>query len=303
MCGIVGFAAKRADGRRQLGRLVAPMLACMGDRGPDSAGLAVFSEEGDPRRYRYSLFAADGTDWDGLAGRFPDGSVEAIGRCAVLSTAAAPDQVGAALAARPERIDTFGYGRRMRVYKDAGHPRELIAAYRLDRVAGSHCVGHTRMATESAVTPAHSHPFTAGADFCLVHNGSISNPWQIRRRLRRFGIDFDTDNDTEAACRYLQWRMREGATIEAAIAGAFGDLDGFFTLLIGTADRLVLVRDAFACKPAVAAETDDYVAIGSEFRTLAHLPGIEHANLFEPAPEEIYSWSVPAPGRAAAGGS
>lgn len=303
MCGIVGFAAKRADGRRQLGRLVAPMLACMGDRGPDSAGLAVFSEQGDPRRYRYSLFAEGGTDWDGLAGRFPDGNVEAIGRCAVLSTSAAPDQVGPELAARPEPIAIFGYGRRMRVYKDAGHPRELIAAYRLDRVAGSHCVGHTRMATESAVTPAHSHPFTAGADFCLVHNGSISNPWQIRRRLRRFGIDFDTDNDTEAACRYLQWRMREGATIEAAIAGAFADLDGFFTLLIGTADRLVLVRDAFACKPAVAAETDDYVAIGSEFRTLAHLPGIEHANLFEPAPEEIYSWSVPAPGRAAAGGS
>lgn len=303
MCGIVGFAAKRADGRRQLGRLVAPMLACMGDRGPDSAGLAVFSEQGDPRRYRYSLFAEGGTDWDGLAGRFPDGNVEAIGRCAVLSTSAAPDRVGPELAARPEPIAIFGYGRRMRVYKDAGHPRELIAACRLDRVAGSHCVGHTRMATESAVTPAHSHPFTAGADFCLVHNGSISNPWQIRRRLRRFGIDFDTDNDTEAACRYLQWRMREGATIEAAIAGAFADLDGFFTLLIGTADRLVLVRDAFACKPAVAAETDDYVAIGSEFRTLAHLPGIEHANLFEPAPEEIYSWSVPAPGRAAAGGS
>ena len=304
MCGIVGFAAKRADGRRRLGRLVAPMLACMGDRGPDSAGLAVFAEHGDPRRYRYSLFAAGGADWDGVAGRLPDARVDAIGRCALLTTAAAPEQVGTALAARPEPIDTFGYGRRMRVYKDAGHPRDLIAAYRLDRVQGSHCVGHTRMATESAVTPAHSHPFTAGADFCLVHNGSISNPWQIRRRLRRFGIEFDTDNDTEAACRYLQWRMSEGATIEAAIADAFGELDGFFTLLIGTADRLVLVRDAFACKPAVAAETDDYVAIGSEFRTLAHLPGIEHATLFEPAPEEIYSWTVPATaGRAAAGGA
>ena len=292
MCGIVGFAAKRPADRKRLGRLVAPMLACMGDRGPDSAGLAVFSEDGDPELYRYSLFSAAEVDWDDLAGRFPGARVDAVGRCATLSTAATPAAVDSELAARPEPIDTFGYGRRMRVYKDAGHPRELIETYRLEQVAGSHCVGHTRMATESAVTPAHSHPFTAGADFCLVHNGSISNPWQIRRRLRRFGIAFETDNDTEAACRYLQWRMSEGATIEAAIAEAFGDLDGFFTLLIGTADRLVLVRDAFACKPAVAAETDDYVAIGSEFRTLAHLPGIEHANLFEPAPEEVYSWSV-----------
>lgn len=292
MCGIVGFAAKRPADRQRLGKLVAPMLSCMGDRGPDSAGLAVFSEDGDPKRYRYSLFCGGEVDWEDLAGRFQEARIDAIGRCATLSTTAAPDAVASEIAQRPERIDTFGYGRCMRVYKDAGHPRDLIVTYRLDRVSGSHCVGHTRMATESAVTPAHSHPFTAGADFCLVHNGSISNPWQIRRRLRRYGIAFDTDNDTEAACRYLQWRMSEGATIEAAIAEAFGDLDGFFTLLIGTSDRLVLVRDPFACKPAVAAETDDYIAIGSEFRTLAHLPGIEHANLFEPAPEEIYSWSV-----------
>ena len=293
MCGIIGFAAKRAEDRRRLGELIAPMLTCMGDRGSDSAGLAVFSDAPDPSLYRYSLFSdRDGVGWEDLAAGFDGARIDPIGRCATLSTTASPEEVTAAVAERPEPIQFFGYGRSMRVYKDAGHPAELIATYRLDQVQGSHCVGHTRMATESAVTPAHSHPFTAGADFCLVHNGSISNPWQIRRRLRRFGIEFDTDNDTEAACRYLQWRMSEGDTIEAAIAGAFGDLDGFFTLLIGTADRLVLVRDAFACKPAVAAETDDYIAIGSEFRTLAHLPGIEHANLFEPAPEEIYSWSV-----------
>ena len=292
MCGIVGFVAKRPADRQILGQLVAPMLSCMGDRGPDSAGLAVFSEDGDPEVYRYSLFSGSPVNWDDLAGRFEGAHIDAIGRCATLFTRVTPEEVESEITGWPERIDTFGYGVRMQVYKDAGHPRDLIKTYRLDQVAGSHCVGHTRMATESAVTPAHSHPFTAGADFCVVHNGSISNPWQIRRRLRRFGIGFETDNDTEAACRYLQWRISDGMTIESAISEAFSDLDGFFTLLIGTADRLVLVRDAFACKPAVAAETDDYVAIGSEFRTLAHLPGIEHADLFEPAPEEIYSWSV-----------
>ena len=55
---------------------------------------------------------------------------------------------------------------------------------------------------------------------------------------------------------------------------------------------MVLVRDAFACKPAVAAETDDYVAVSSEFRSLAHLPNIKSANVFEPAPEQIYSWTL-----------
>ena len=148
------------------------------------------------------------------------------------------------------------------------------------------------MATESAVSPAHAHPFTAGEDFCLVHNGSLSNPYSIRRKLERLGITFETDNDTEAACRFLEWRMREGETLEQAINQAFLELDGFFTLLMATADQLVLVRDAFACKPAVVAETDDYVAISSEYRALAHLPGINQARIFEPLPERIYSWNV-----------
>jgi glutamate synthase domain-containing protein 1 len=148
------------------------------------------------------------------------------------------------------------------------------------------------MATESAVSPAHAHPFTAGEDFCLVHNGSLSNPHSVRRKLEKRGIRFETDNDTEAACRFLEWRMSEGESLESALEQAFDELDGFYTLLMATGDKLVLVRDAFACKPAVAAETDDYVAISSEFRSLAHLPGVQQARLFEPTPQRIYSWSV-----------
>jgi glutamate synthase domain-containing protein 1 len=178
------------------------------------------------------------------------------------------------------------------MYKDAGHPRDISRRYHFGDLGGTHGVGHTRMATESAVSPAHAHPFTAGEDFCLVHNGSLSNPHSIRRKLEKRGIHFETDNDTEAACRFLEWRMSNGATLVDALHEAFIELDGFYTLLMATADQLVLVRDAFACKPAVAAETDDYVAIGSEFRSLAHLPGVKEARLFEPMPERIYSWNV-----------
>jgi amidophosphoribosyltransferase len=157
---------------------------------------------------------------------------------------------------------------------------------------GSHLVGHTRMATESAVTPAHAHPFTAGRDFCLVHNGSLSNPHLVRKKLEPLGIEFETDNDTEAACRFFEWRLREGDDLPTAVQRGFGELDGFFTFLMGTDRELLIVRDAFACKPAVVAESDDYVAIASEFRSLAHLPDIAHASLFEPKPEEIYSWRI-----------
>jgi len=148
------------------------------------------------------------------------------------------------------------------------------------------------MATESAVTPDRAHPFTAGEDFCLVHNGSLSNPNGVRRLLEPRGIKFETDNDTEAACRFLEWRLREGDDLHTALEKAFVALDGFYTFLMGTPTELALIRDPFACKPAVVAETDDFVAIASEFRSLAHLPGIEHATVFEPAPEEMYVWKI-----------
>jgi amidophosphoribosyltransferase len=180
----------------------------------------------------------------------------------------------------------------MGIYKDAGAPADIARRYNFSALSGSHAVGHTRMATESAVTPDRAHPFTAGEDFCLVHNGTISNPFMVRRMLEHQGIRFQTDNDTEAACRFLEWRLREGDTLEAALTRGFDELDGFYTFLIGTRDQLAIVRDAFACKPAVAAETDTYVAIASEFRALAHLPAIGSARLFEPMPEEIHSWSI-----------
>jgi amidophosphoribosyltransferase len=274
------------------------MLTCMGARGPDSAGLAVFAEPIDAGRRRLSLYTGcEDVDWSQLqesAQRDFQERIEVESRAnhAVLATAVNPSQIRRWLDERYPRLHLLSVGRSIDLFKDTGHPRELVDRYAFVRLSGTHAVGHTRMATESAVTPAHAHPFTAGEDFCLVHNGSLSNPNSIRRKLEKLGIHFETDNDTEAACRFLEWRMSEGDSLEAALAKGLVELDGFFTLLMATADKLVLVRDAFACKPAVAAETDDYVAISSEFRSLAHLPGIKEASIFEPEPERIYSWNV-----------
>ena len=196
----------------------------------------------------------------------------AKGNHAILISTDDPKKVAAAVAEHFPALHLLSVGRSIDVYKDVGHPAAVAERYAFKGLTGTHLVGHTRMATESAVTPAHAHPFTAGEDFCLVHNGSLSNPYSIRRKLEPLGIHFETDNDTEAACRYLEWRMREGDNLEAALESSFRELDGFFTFLIGTGDSLALVRDPFACKPAVVAETDDYVAIASEFRSLANCP-------------------------------
>ncbi len=296
MCGIVGFYGKTSKMREALGRSVAPMLVCMGDRGPDSTGLAVFSDSRNGNERSFSLYSADRSyGWQDLAEYFESecgAVVEWRSNHAVMRTDSDRDRVAAQLREHFPHIHLLCVGKKMNLYKDTGHPSEIVERYGLSSLQGSHCVGHTRMATESAVTPFHSHPFVAGEDFCIVHNGSLSNHHSLRRRLEKEGIQFETDNDTEAVCRLLQWRMREGDSIEEALQRAFFEVDGFYTLLIGTEDRLVLVRDAFACKPAVAAETAEYVAVGSEFRTLAHLPGIRDADLFEPAPEKIYSWNV-----------
>ena len=298
MCGIVGLLVKRPALRDSLGPWLSPMLACMGARGPDSAGLAVFADPVNGGLRRFSLYAGhEKVDWSQLQDSARHDLGERIDlntrdNHAVLTTAAEPPRVRRWLEDNYPRLHLLSVGRSIDLFKDTGHPRELVERYAFTRLSGTHAVGHTRMATESAVTPAHAHPFTAGEDFCLVHNGSLSNPNSIRRKLEKRSIRFETDNDTEAACRFLEWRMSEGDSLEAALEKGLLELDGFFTLLMATADKLVLVRDAFACKPAVAAETDDYVAISSEFRSLAHLPGVKDAEIFEPGPERIYSWNV-----------
>ena len=298
MCGIVGLLVKKPALRESLGALMVPMLIGMTERGPDSAGLAVYTSPVPDPQHKLSLYSGmHAVDWSQLLGSISNefeqhNEIAVHGNQAVLTTAADADQVVTWLKRHAPLVAVLSVGRSIDLYKDVGAPADIARRYRFAELHGTHLVGHTRMATESAVTPAHAHPFTAGRDFCLVHNGSLSNPHLVRKHLEPLGIEFETDNDTEAACRFFEWRLREGDDLEKAVERGFSQLDGFFTFLMGTETEMLIVRDAFACKPAVVAETDDYVAIASEFRSLAHLPDIGHATLFEPKPEEIYSWRI-----------
>ncbi len=181
-------------------------------------------------------------------------------------------------------------GQSIEILKGMGLPAEISSRFGLAGMKGSHIIGHTRMATESAVTMEGSHPFSTGADLCLVHNGSLSNHFRLRQELKREGISFETDNDTEVAAGYLTWRLQQGDSLAQALDGALEDLDGFFTFAIGTRNGFAVIRDPIACKPAVLAETEDYVAMASEYQALAGLPGIEHAKVWEPAPATLYVW-------------
>ena len=295
MCGIVGLMIRNPALRGRLGEWAQPMLVGMTERGPDSAGIAVFTEPLDAGLRKLSLNAPAGFDWSALHAALADGeSLEVRANHGTLTSPRPPSAVRASLAVAFPQLRVLSTGRAIDLYKDVGTPLEIATKYGLAGMAGTHLVAHTRMATESAVTPENAHPYTAGEDWCLVHNGSLSNPYSLRRKLEPLGIAFDGDCDTEAACRWLEWRMRGGGTPGAALERGFDALDGFYTFLMGTHDALAIVRDGFACKPALVAETDDWVAIASEYRSLAHLPGVAQAKLYEPQPERIHAWRAAA---------
>ena len=302
MCGIVGLYLKNPELRATLGRLFAPMLVEMTERGPDSAGLAIYRAAddaggGDGGAAKVTVYSAQvGYDWDALAAAASAGlgqpvDVEPVSTHAILRGAIEAGDLRAWIEANRADVRIMSSGRALEIYKEIGLPVDVLARFDVRRMAGSHMIGHTRMATESAVTTEGAHPFNTGDDLCLVHNGSLSNHHRLRDWLRdKQGVRFQTDNDSEVAAGYLTWRLGQGADITQALEASIKDLDGFYTFAVGTRDGFSVLRDPIACKPAVMAETDDWVAMASEFRALARLPGVDGAVVWEPKPGTVYSW-------------
>lgn len=274
------------------------MLEQLSDRGPDSAGVAFYRDPAPPGWCKVSLHSPSPTpEWEALTAElqveFGDASPPRVRATHAVFTIAseAEDAATWLLESHPE-LTLMSAGRSIEIYKEAVLPTEFVKRFALGEIAGSHALGHTRMATESRVTTAGSHPFSTGLDLCLVHNGSLSNHNRLRRTLEREGMVFRTENDSEVAAGYLTRRLREGASLEEALEGCLDDLDGFYTFAVGTADGFAVLRDPIACKPAVMAETDQWVAMASEYRAIAVLPGAEDAVTWEPAPGHVYSWGT-----------
>ncbi|CUX48902.1 class II glutamine amidotransferase [Agrobacterium deltaense] len=295
MCGIVGLFLKDKSLEPQLGALLSDMLVTMTDRGPDSAGIAIYGSAANGRA-KVTIQSADpAADFSGLAEALKESGVDAVvtvkSTHAVLDIPAEKlDGIRPVLSAIRPNVRVMGSGDSVEIYKETGLPKDVVTRFDVRSMAGTHGIGHTRMATESAVTTLGAHPFSTGADQCLVHNGSLSNHNNLRRELVREGMVFETQNDSEVAAAYLTAEMAKGKDLGEALTGALDDLDGFFTFVVGTKSGFGVVRDPIACKPAVMAETDQYVAFGSEYRALVNLPGIENARVWEPEPATVYFW-------------
>ncbi len=296
MCGIVGLFLKDRSLEPKLGSMLTDMLITMSDRGPDSAGIAIYgAEDGDKVKLtvQSSHPTEDFNNLDNVLSQATGAkvSIRIIDTHAVLefSDKQAGEVRAALVELRPD-IRVMSAGDLVEIYKEVGLPKDVAERFNIPSMSGSHGIGHTRMATESAVTTMGAHPFSTGMDQCLVHNGSLSNHNSLRRKLRREGITFETDNDTEVGAAYLTHKMQQGSNLGEALESGLDDLDGFYTFVVGTKDGFGVVRDPIACKPAVLAETDQYVAFGSEYRALVNLPGIDNARVWEPEPATVYFW-------------
>ena len=296
MCGIVGLFLKDKSLEPRLGSMLEEMLITMTDRGPDSAGIAIYRGADDGAGKITVQSGAPDEDFDGLQNELAEKTgvdvcitVKNMHAVILVPHANLEEARHAVLEIRPD-IRIMSYGDSVEIYKEVGLPEQVAKRFDLGAMSGTHGVGHTRMATESAVTTLGAHPYSTGADECLVHNGSLSNHNNLRRELIRDGMTFETENDTEVAAAYLSSKIAHGRNLGEALESGLDDLDGFYTFVVGTRDGFGVVRDPIACKPAVLAETDQYVAFGSEYRALAGLPSIEDARVWEPEPATVYFW-------------
>ena len=298
MCGIVGIFLKNKELHSQLGSLFSPMLTEMGDIGPDSSGFAIYRDTIEDEVKVTLHSSTKNFNWNEVEKLINSKfnlpiQISKISSHAIFKTKLEPEEIRKFINSIFKDIIITSVGKSLEIYKEVGMPLDVLEQFNVINMIGSHMIGHTRMATESAVTTEGAHPFNTGSDLCLVHNGSLSNHNDLRKWLfKEKGIVFQTENDSEVAAGYISYKMEEGLSLKEALENALDDLDGFYTFAVGTKNGFAILRDRIACKPAVIAETDDWVGMASEFRALSRLPNISNANVWEPSPGKVYSWGA-----------
>ena len=294
MCGIVGIYLKKKNLYKKLGNYLSGMLDNMSSRGPDSAGFAIYNKNNSSRVYKYSVCLPSEFDVKkfeiSVNNEFKDILTKEVSDHLVISTKTNPKIFLSFLYDNYKELKIIGYGKSIEIFKQVGNPKDIVKKFKLSKLHGSHAIGHTRMATESAITLDGSHPYSTGEDECLVHNGSLSNHNNLRRKLIKKGKKFDSFNDTEVAAGYISNQLSKTKSMKKTLKKCLSNLDGFYTFIAGTKNGFAVLRDEIACKPAVIAETKDYVAVASEFQAMAHLPDVNKAKIFEPEPGVVYTW-------------
>ncbi|WP_036480127.1 hypothetical protein [Myxosarcina sp. GI1] len=302
MCGIAGIIYRDPQQYYRLGKDLLSAIAPLESRGTDSCGVGVYGKRVEPPKIKLIL-RIESVVWKELSELLDRWAkinelekihagfrveLELRNNCTI-------EDLKSQLVKHLPQVHLQSSGQQLEIYKEVSDAASLFAKYNLTEFTGSHGLAHTRMATESMVDNLRAHPFSAAPDMCIVHNGQIANYYKLRFELERKGILFETDNDSEAIANYLRYQLLQGKTLEDSLASVLKDFDGTYTFLVATPDKVGLVRDKYAAKPAAIYESDTMVAIASEHRALLNIPSLDpNGSIREPDAGEINIWSVAA---------
>ena len=313
MCGIAGLIHKGKT--VNIGKELKDMLQALKHRGPDSTGYALYGE-GESDNYIMRFKVGENVK-EGSTAVNEDKSVYDSRRKQVdqhirdLGANILQDQQLTPYSFRyvikydkdlmefskkiesVEMTEILSLGKTLELVKDIGDATAVSKQYGLDKIKGTHAIGHSRMATESGVDIRSAHPFWGYpfSDVSVVHNGQLTNYWNNRRALENKGMRFMSECDSELIAVYLAEKMRRGVSLKDGMQDSLKELDGVFTYLVATKDSLGMAKDTMAAKPMVLYESDDLVALGSEeiaIRTL--LP--QEIDTYDPYDGEVKVWQI-----------
>ena len=308
MCGIIGFLDKQSDGTSPVGNTVLTMLNALACRGPDSAGVALYTGARNGHTVLRVKLGENGGYGEiaEFAGRRENITARVADMGEVLSSAATeeylrleldfqgePNELRALIEAEADTVEVVSMGNALEIVKQVGSPENLEETHGVSRITGTHGIGHTRLSTESKVDLSHSQPFWAHGmpDLAVVHNGHITNYHNLRRLYEQHGVRFYTDNDSEVIGVYLADRLAQGMSLQEALTASLYDLDGSFSYLAATRNELGFAKDRFALKPLLFTETDDAVVVATEEIAIENaFPGI--GGVREAQAKEVQVWQL-----------
>ena len=313
MCGIAGLIHKGKT--VNIGKELENMLQALKHRGPDSTGFALYGEGYDNNyimRFKVGENVKEGSKainedksvYDARK-KLVDSCLKEQGADVIKEERITPYSFKYIMSYEGdlmefsksvesiEMVEILSIGKSLELVKDIGDASVVSKQYGLDKIKGTHAIGHTRMATESGVDIRSAHPFWGYpfSDVSVVHNGQLTNYWNNRRKLENKGMRFMSECDSELIAVYLAQKMRSEATLEEGMRASLTELDGVFTYLVATKDSLGMAKDTMAAKPMVLYESDDLVALGSEeiaIRTL--LP--QEIDTYDPFDGEVKVWQI-----------
>ncbi|MFA4835941.1 MAG: amidophosphoribosyltransferase [Dehalococcoidia bacterium] len=157
------------------------------------------------------------------------------------------------------------YGRSIRLHADMGLVAQVFNEDILGQLAGDIAIGHNRYSTTGSSRVCNVQPMIVPSvlgEIALGHNGNLTNATYLRSELESQGYVFRTSTDSEVIAHLLA--SSPGKTLVDKIRYAMARLQGAYSLVIMTKDKLLGVRDPLGVRPLCLGAMNSHWVISSE---------------------------------------